>query len=38
MVAADARDDPLMGVALIGAGADVIAIASDGTTALMAAS
>lgn len=37
MVAADARDDPLMGVDLIGAGARVNATAADGTTALMAA-
>jgi ankyrin repeat protein len=37
MVAADARDDPLMGVELIGAGARVNWAAADGTTALMAA-
>lgn len=37
MVAADARDDPLMGVELIGAGANVNATATDGRTALMAA-
>lgn len=37
MVAADARDDPLMGVELIGAGAKVNTAAADGTTALMAA-
>ena len=37
MVAADARDDPLMGVELIGAGADVNASRADGWTALVAA-
>jgi hypothetical protein len=37
MVAADARDDPLMAVELIGAGARVNTAAADGTTALMAA-
>ncbi|MCK5365999.1 MAG: ankyrin repeat domain-containing protein, partial [Gammaproteobacteria bacterium] len=34
MVAADARDDPLMGVELIGAGARVNTAAADGRTAL----
>jgi ankyrin repeat protein len=37
IVAADARDDPLMGVELIGAGAEVNAAGADGKTALMAA-
>lgn len=37
MIAADARDDPLMGVELLGAGARVDDAAADGTTALMAA-
>jgi len=37
MVAAGARDDPLMGVELIGAGARVNTAATDGTTALMSA-